>query len=159
MTANLPALRDMHVVPPGDTREHTESPDCACGPRRLPARGRNMWVHQIEGAPEPELGGVKFRKEPPDPMEEALVEWMRCAELRKNGKTTHTAVNLVGHETYARHYAKTIAEHIKTNGPDLAALTYHLQHPLKGGQKVRSYTYAGHIAEGAIEHLTRKGLL
>lgn len=151
---------DMHVLPPEDTREHAQSPDCECGPRRVPARGRNMWIHQLEGvdtAPAPT--GIQFRKQPPDPMEEALVDWMRSAELRKNGEVTHTGINLVGHETYARHYAKTIADHIKTNGPDLEALTYHLQHPLKGGQKVRSYAFAGHIAEGAIEALRLKGLL
>lgn len=152
-------LPDMHAIPPMDTRDHTESPDCACGPRRMPARGRSMWVHQIEGAPEPELGGVKFRKDPPCPMEEALVEWMRVAELRKDGEVTHTGVNLVGHETYARHYARVIADHVKANGPDVQALADHLQHPLKGGKKVRSYGFAGHVAEGAIEALTRKGLV
>ncbi|WP_040853791.1 hypothetical protein [Nocardia niigatensis] len=152
-------LPDLHVIPPEDTQEHSQSPDCPCGPRRVAARGRSMWAHQLEGVAAPEPTGIRFRKEPPCPMEEALVEWMRCAELRKDGEVTHTGVNLVGREDYARHYAKTIADHIKANGPDLAALTYHLQHPLKGGQKVRAYAHAGHIAEGAIEALTRKGLI
>jgi hypothetical protein len=152
-------LADLHVIPDRDTTTHLETPDCPCRPRPLPARGRTMWAHQREGEPRGEPGGIRFRREPPDPMEEALVEWLRCAELRKNGQVTHTAVNVVGHKVYARHYAKTIADHIKANGPNLAELTYHLQHPLRGGRKVRAYTFAGHIAEGAIEELHRKGLL
>lgn len=156
MTTSLP---DMHVMPPEDTRAHAESPDCVCGPRQIPARGRTMWVHQLEGAPEPELGGIKFRRPAPDPIEEALVEWMHSAELRKDGEVTHTGIQLVPNEHYARHYAATIADHIKANGPDIAALSAHLQHPLKGGQKVRNYTHSHHIAEGAIEALRRKGLL
>ncbi|MFE3081816.1 hypothetical protein [Nocardia tengchongensis] len=155
----MTTLPDMHVIPPDDTQEHIQSPDCPCGPRQLPARGRSMWAHQREGSEPAEPTGIRFRQEPPCPMEEALVEWMRSAELRKDGEVTHTGVNLVGHETYARHYAKTIADHIKANGVDVEALTYHLQHPLKGGQKVRAYAFAPHIAEGAIEALTRKGLI
>lgn len=152
-------LSDLHTIPPDETDRHVESPDCPCGPRKLPARGRFMWAHQREGQPRGEPTGIVFQKPQPDPMEEALVDWMRNAELRKDGQVTHTGINLVGRQEYAQKYARLIADHIKAHGDDLGKLTDHLSGTTGAGAHVRVWQFAGHVAEGAIEHLRRQGLL
>jgi hypothetical protein len=156
-------MPDIHVIPPDDSIEHIRSEDCPCGPAKHRARGRWLISHRAQDGRAPgwtagQAAGIMFQPQP-DPMEAALVEWMRVAELRKDGQVTHTGVNLVGNEANARKYARLIADHIKANGPDLAKLTDHLSGTTGAGAHVRAWNFAPHIAEGAIEALARKGLL
>lgn len=95
----------------------------------------------------------------PDPVEEALVEWMAAADLYLDGKRTQQGVNLVGNETIAQPYAQMIAEHLAEHGPDQTALTDFLLDPEGAGQHVRAYAFAPQIAEGILRMLDRKGLL
>jgi hypothetical protein len=156
-------MSDLHVLPENDSVEHTETADCPCHPTAHEARGRMLYNHHPADGPRPggpaASPGVIFAVEPPCPIEEALIEWMRCAYLRKDGVVTHEGVNLVGNRENARRYAKLIADHIKAEGPDPAKLTDHLGGTTGAGAHVRVWNFAGHIAEGALEELRRKGLV
>jgi hypothetical protein len=154
----------MHIRPEGDSIVHTETADCQCNPSAHTGRGGTLYNHHPTtgtrpGRPSHAGTGIMLKVAPPCPIETALIEWMRCADLSKEGQITHAGVNLVGSRENAARYAKLIADHIKTNGHDVQALTDHLLHPQGAGKHVKVYSFAAHVAEGAIEALRRKGLV
>ncbi|MDG3012397.1 hypothetical protein G4X40_19845 [Rhodococcus sp. D2-41] len=94
-----------------------------------------------------------------DPVVDALVEWMREADLYRDGRRTQRGVNLVGNEVIAKPYAHMIAEHLAEHGPDLGLLTDFLLDPERAGKHVRAYAFAPQIAEGIVHMLDQEGLL
>lgn len=94
-----------------------------------------------------------------DPVEAALVAWMRCADLYRDGRPTRTGLRLLGGNVAAeRAYAAAIAAHLRERGSGLDALIECLLDHTRAGKIVRAYSIADEIAEGALVMLQGKGL-
>lgn len=93
-----------------------------------------------------------------NPIEKALIEWFRDADLYRDGVLVHKGVNLLGsNEVAARLYAKAIRGHLAA-GTDLDKLTKFLL-SREAAQHVRAYSSAPMIAEGILTMLTERRLL
>lgn len=94
----------------------------------------------------------------PDPIEAAVVEWVKSADLYRHGELVREGVNLLGsNEMAAKAWAKVLAPrlHEPIDRDGLAEFLRSHQ----AAEHVRTYSHASIIAEGILVMLDRKGLL
>jgi hypothetical protein len=102
---------------------------------------------------------IELQVSEPDPIETALIEWFRAADLYRDGVLVHKGVNLLGsNEGVAKVWAKKIANSLAAGALDIESLTAFLL-SRDSAQHVRAYSSAPIIAEGILLMLHGKGLL
>lgn len=92
------------------------------------------------------------------PVETAIVEWVRSADLYRDGELVRSGLNLLGsNEIAAKAWAKTIVARLDSpvDRESLAAFLL----TKEASQHVRMYSQAQPIAEGLLHMLETKGLL
>lgn len=102
---------------------------------------------------------IELPQNEPDPIEAAIVEWTKSADLYRNGVLVRPGVNLLGSADHiAKRWAKVLAAHLRDGDHDRESLARFLNSQA-AGEHVRANSSAPMIAEGLLLMLERKGLL
>ena len=102
---------------------------------------------------------IEFQTPGPDPLEAAIVEWCKSADLYRNGVLVRPGVNLLGSaEHIAKRWAKILAPQLRDGNHDRESLA-RILNSKDAAQHVRANSSAPMIAEGLLIMLERKGLL
>lgn len=102
---------------------------------------------------------IELPQNEPDPIEAAIVEWTKSADLYRNGVLVRPGVNLLGSADHiAKRWAKILAPQLRDGNHDRASLA-RILNSKDAAQHVRANSSAPMIAEGLLIMLERKGLL
>ncbi|OXR46649.1 hypothetical protein B7C42_01623 [Nocardia cerradoensis] len=102
---------------------------------------------------------IELQQAEPDPIETAIVQWCRKADLYRDGELVRQGVNLLGsNEPVAKAWAKLVAGHLATGDHTRDGLAKFLLSRDASGH-VRAYSSAPIIAEGLLAMLTERNLL
>ncbi|MGW0052063.1 hypothetical protein [Nocardia nova] len=102
---------------------------------------------------------IELQQAEPDPIETAIVQWCRKADLYRDGELVRQGVNLLGsNEPVAKAWAALIAAHLAAGDHTVEALAKFLLSQDAAGH-VRVYSSAPIIAEGLLVMLTERNLL
>ena len=102
---------------------------------------------------------IELQTPEPDPIETAIVEWTKSADLYRDGELVRPGVNLLGGaEHIAKRWAKVLAPQLRDGNHDRDSLA-RILNSKAAGEHVRANSSAPMIAEGLLVMLTGKGLL
>ncbi|MFE3229319.1 hypothetical protein [Nocardia sp. NPDC059228] len=101
---------------------------------------------------------IEFRIPEPDPIEAAVVEWVKSADLYRDGELVREGVNLLGsNEVAAKAWGSVLASRLREPIDRDGLAEFLLSR--EAAQHVRAYSSAPLIAEGILVMLKTKGLL